>query len=931
MRNQKKNLKAYRGVLKNKNLNKILEAGFSAPVGSTKRKHAQKVFSILNKLQDDGQGGPGPQMPKVNVQLRPRVVDYSRMMVLPDIPKVRVPIGTKAPIPFPTYDGAGYAPMGGAMDGAGYTPMGGGATSTPVFGMPSNMGMPGGGYQTPGQTSSAAGSFASGVGSLTGGAWNKYLGMGNVLNKNLAGAAKGTGKFIKGVTYDPLFTPAGSRSYQGPFDATSNSTPFASGLNANPYSNFGTQPAQSTPGNVQFGINNTPQSGGNNNQGSDGKVQGPTQSQAQGDAAAGEVGGGKATPYSGGASQAAMDAGVAGAASSGGFNSFAANYPNLVQSAVDQSMGPTMFALSSMQRGADYLKQLPGMDAFSDEVLNGKGTLAERINDTQVSLRKSHKLDQLLNNYVGLVNGGGMLQNNMVDYVRGRDEFLNETDSLITKMKNASLATDTSDPRTRANMSNHMNYLYEMRGRQNKRYVEFLSMSTDMYNSKVTAAENLYNTQFSKYEQALSNETAITTESYNQLYTGLQDLYQTVAQAPLYQAEIEKAQAAAQGALVALGQDAAGINSIDDTAPVDLFTRLKTMNYIDKDGRWVNNGNALYAGQNAQHFIPVMQDAVKTAVLMPDEDGNLPDVGTVGKSIANALGHIEAMEAAQYIDAGYAANAKDVIMGYSRDAMGTSSILQSDDMGTLREAMQAMKPKSPWLWKNTPTPSKEDFIKEWSEANLSDTVLGFLYDRMKNDTDNSSVSVEEWVETYTTGTDDLQQNNVALNDNELRSRILNDYANSFTAEQIGGRNGASAQSRDYITKLADTIGWKESGNNYNSRDGLDGEKGAYQFMPDTWKAYAGEILGDPNAAMTAENQRTVVEGKVAQWAMAGHSPQEIFAMWNAGPGKPEAWDPTKVWDYNGQRITGWAATNKGGNTFDTPLYVQQALEHFAGL
>ena len=49
---------------------------------------------------------------------------------------------------------------------------------------------------------------------------------------------------------------------------------------------------------------------------------------------------------------------------------------------------------------------------------------------------------------------------------------------------------------------------------------------------------------------------------------------------------------------------------------------------------------------------------------------------------------------------------------------------------------------------------------------------------------------------------------------------------------------------------------QESGNNYNAPKESTGQSlgGAYQYQANTWKQYAGHVLGDPNAPFTPENQ-----------------------------------------------------------------------------
>jgi len=108
-----------------------------------------------------------------------------------------------------------------------------------------------------------------------------------------------------------------------------------------------------------------------------------------------------------------------------------------------------------------------------------------------------------------------------------------------------------------------------------------------------------------------------------------------------------------------------------------------------------------------------------------------------------------------------------------------------------------------------------------------------------------------------------------------------------------------------IVSLTKAIGKTESGGDYNAK-GKSGETGAYQFMPETWKSWAGTHLGDPNAPMTPENQDKVAYKQVEAWGKQGYKPAQIASLWNSG--KPE-------WEGN-------VGTNSKGVKFDTPSYVK---------
>lgn len=96
--------------------------------------------------------------------------------------------------------------------------------------------------------------------------------------------------------------------------------------------------------------------------------------------------------------------------------------------------------------------------------------------------------------------------------------------------------------------------------------------------------------------------------------------------------------------------------------------------------------------------------------------------------------------------------------------------------------------------------------------------------------------------------------------------------------------------------LTHAIAMQEGGGKLLSYDAKSGDVptaigGRYQFIPDTWKNYAQQVLGDANAPMTDVNQNKVAYTKIKQWLDSGKTPAQASAMWNAGEGAPNAWKP----------------------------------------
>lgn len=102
---------------------------------------------------------------------------------------------------------------------------------------------------------------------------------------------------------------------------------------------------------------------------------------------------------------------------------------------------------------------------------------------------------------------------------------------------------------------------------------------------------------------------------------------------------------------------------------------------------------------------------------------------------------------------------------------------------------------------------------------------------------------------------------------------------------------------------------------YNAR-GKSGEFGAYQFMPDTYKAYARKYIGDENAPPTVENQNKIAYSFVKEKKDQGYSPAQIASMWNAGEGRPNAYKE------------GHSGVNSLGVSYDTPGYAKKVSNYY---
>jgi len=115
-----------------------------------------------------------------------------------------------------------------------------------------------------------------------------------------------------------------------------------------------------------------------------------------------------------------------------------------------------------------------------------------------------------------------------------------------------------------------------------------------------------------------------------------------------------------------------------------------------------------------------------------------------------------------------------------------------------------------------------------------------------------------------------------------------------------------------VINIAKAIRQTESGGNFNAKGG-SGESGAYQWMPDTWKAHAKQALGNENAEMSPSNQNAVAYTVLKSWKDQGLNPAQIAAKWNSG--SEVGWENKR-------------GVNSAGVQYDVPKYVKSVTDAY---
>lgn len=526
-----------RGLIKHKDISAILREAIDSPIGSTSRKRAKSIISVLNKANLDGAGGPGYFQsydgaggPGYSQQTQtPK--DYSRLVVFKQAPKMS-----------PVMDGAG-----GPGD-QGYVP----GVVQKTFGS-GNVGDPG--YQpgviekgVTGASNWVAESAIPGVEKAGLGAVAGAMGTGEFLAKRFGRGLGVLGNTLFGYNAnDPsaaINTPVpqfkdtfGGQALSGLFPG-SQQAPQA-GTQQGTQGTYGTKPSVptelyggKTPGTFDPSLV---------------KEVGPEQQQAtSGQFGATATGGTQGTSTG---AQGAPSTGVPGATTS----------PFTVQRAVESGIGPSMFAMQLMSNPKQFKDVMAsaGINLTDDQLPTGK-TLSENINNISDALKKQYHLDDLLNQKQNMIESGITVERDLTDYIRGRDQYLNQTQGMIDNFQGKMSQMDLSNPANAKQADNYLNYLYTLKGRQNQRYMDFLNSGITQYNRNLTEVSNNYDKALSSYQYELQKKTALTQDEYTMYHTALTEMYNNVEQAPMKKLQMQSLRAQLNAAAASTITDAAG-------------------------------------------------------------------------------------------------------------------------------------------------------------------------------------------------------------------------------------------------------------------------------------------------------------------------------------------------------------------------------------
>ena len=583
-KNKQAKVIALRSIMKNPKMAKMMEDAFAAPIGSTRRARVKNIVSVVNKLTartvsgQDGAGGD-PMTPRANMSMMaPERNSFANKKIFPPAPAFKEGVMNTGPK-------FNKTPASGTFDGAGGDGYSWDTTSGYVPNIASNL------YQA----TKDFGTMNQGIGTnigkgiltgLAGTAAMSEYGQNNAFgNQNLTDTAGA--KAIKALwgNNTPTTSTPGAQ-YPGltsPYPA----------LNKLGFSSAGQK--QNTPLGQMQGAQQQPSStpkvaeivDNGNGTYSYTKKDGTLHTGQWGDnfqdTSSAPSGTGTDLNLSGNYSTGD----TSGTTNSTGSTMDIGRFGGLM-SAISNNVGPNTFAYQTLADKAAFKKLFPGIP---DDQIPAGASLERQLGDLKGTLQKEYQLDTLLNNKNNLIKSGATLPGQLEDYIRGRDEYINGVDKMINTVKGDAAGQNILTPDAQARSNKELNYLYTLKGRQNKRYIQFMNSAITEHNADLASVDAQYNTAMTAYQDAFNTQGTIVQGDYNRYYTMLTDLYNQVETAPDKVTSREYAQEQLNAAKLANIDAVTG--KTKSAKDIDIYTEMnKYKDYmVDKDGNLLPDVN----------------------------------------------------------------------------------------------------------------------------------------------------------------------------------------------------------------------------------------------------------------------------------------------------------------------------------------------------
>jgi len=240
------------------------------------------------------------------------------------------------------------------------------------------------------------------------------------------------------------------------------------------------------------------------------------------------------------------------------------SYPG-VQAAVDANKGASAFALETMLKD----KESPYYTGT---------TLGQAYVDAEKDLWDKYNIEELRDQSDLMKKIGATLPTDIQTFIIERDENLNETENRINTYLKDLESQDMSDPLKRRDANRYLNYLYTLRGAQNRRYVDFMKDSLDRFDARTVETNTNLKNALDDFQMALNRSDLITKDTYDSYSKALADMYTSVEGAPLREKQLAAmdadilrtyAQIASENAKAS--EQGSYVDALDDLKNADIY------------------------------------------------------------------------------------------------------------------------------------------------------------------------------------------------------------------------------------------------------------------------------------------------------------------------------------------------------------------------
>ena len=246
-----------------------------------------------------------------------------------------------------------------------------------------------------------------------------------------------------------------------------------------------------------------------------------------------------------------------------------------VQESLLSSLSAGQFATVTMADREKLRSLFPGVP---DSQLPFGAGLQGQVDTLRDRLQEEYQLNEIADERNGLIKSGTTLTIDLTDYMKGRDSYIKSVDSMIDGVKD-SMKTGLSDPATQAANKSYLSYLSVLKGRQNSRYIDLLNTSITHHDAVMADITNRYNTKYAEYKDELATGSELTKLRYDQMFTDLSNMFTLVQNGPALANEtaLQKAQIATENAkTISQELENAGITG---TTNVDLLDEIGDYKY----------------------------------------------------------------------------------------------------------------------------------------------------------------------------------------------------------------------------------------------------------------------------------------------------------------------------------------------------------------